>query len=126
MSGLRLFGTCLVSLQCLGVGAAPAETSTIAMPQSSLACLYDNQQRYLDLPKNVLIFFPTLCPAISREEVAAIVQNSGAGSGDTQTRAIMLKSEFICLVELIGQRLEDSEDLPEDPGAIVEFELDCI
>lgn len=114
-----------MGLACVAGGSAMAETSTITIPQSSFVCLYENQQKYLDLPKNVLIFFPALCPAISREEVASIVQNSGVEKSEANTRAIMLKSEFGCLVELIGQQLEHSEDVPEDLAAVVEFVLDC-
>lgn len=115
----------IVGLAISASGPLLAETTKIVIPQSSFACLYENQQKYLDLPKNVLIFFPALCPAISREEVASIVQNSSAQDRAPSIRAIMLKSEFGCLVELIGKRLEHGEDVSEDPAAVVEFVLDC-
>ena len=125
MMGSRRFATFLMGLICVAAAPALAQTPTIEVPEDSLACLYENKQKYLELPKNVLIFFPALCPAISREEVAAIVQNSSLEQSQTHTRAIMLKTEFSCLVDLIQEHLETSETSEEATAATVEFVLDC-
>ena len=125
MLDIRNFGPALAGILAVVCGPAQSQTSSITIPQSSFECLSENRQKYLDLPRNVLIFTPALCPAISREEVAAIAQNSGDTNTTSHSRVIMLKSEFECLIELIETQLKERGALPEDLAAMVDFELDC-
>lgn len=104
---------------------AGAQTSEVALPVSSLECLLEHRQKYLDLPRNVIIFFASLCPAVSREEVAQIVQNSARPGHRQDTRLIILKSDFNCLVDQIAAHLESRPEAPTDPGAEMTFTLNC-
>lgn len=109
------------------------EAPEIPVPVSSLDCLVENQEKYLTFPRDLLIFFVDLCPALSREEVAAIVQNSGGEqSGEPGQRLIMLKSDFRCLVEKITAHLDapeateiEAQDGDASEASTVSFPLDC-
>ena len=96
----------------------------VAIPSEKLTCLLEYRSKYLELERNVIIFTPEYCPAISREEIQEFVQNS-AGP-DTSTKLLfLLKADFVCLVNKIEAHLSADEAADAESTDIVEFQLDC-
>lgn len=97
----------------------------VALPADRLQCLVEYEQTYLDLPRQVLIFYPSLCPAVNREAVARLVENNAGDQTVDTTRLIMLKTDFECLVQKIRAYLETSGEEDGTDTLPVAFILDC-
>lgn len=105
--------------------------------REQMQCLIENQVKYLDLPRAVVLFIPAFCPAVTREEVARLeVQNSGKSDEEVAgkpfpgtSRLVFRKKDLRCLFEKIEKSLEDVTVVDDSEGydvaEAVSIVLDC-
>jgi hypothetical protein len=122
-----IFSSVALTFACIMAPAVVAQDApTVTIPADSMSCLVANQDKYLDFPRNVLIFFAEFCPALSREEVAHLIQNS-ADDAPEAVRLLMSKNDFRCLLGKIGEYQSAAPQSRDsaDAGEFVDFVLDC-
>jgi len=114
---------CLICMMTFRVLSAQEPQLKYEIPSEKLNCLVENREKYIDLPRAIILFTPELCPLVGHEEAAYLAQNSG-DNGKKTPRLMMRKSEFSCLVAKIEAFLEEHAQT-SPAGELVAFTLDC-
>lgn len=126
MINMRIFGLAVttVHLVCFAaVTGASAQGRDYDIPSAKLTCLVENQKKYIDLPRALILFTPALCPLVGPEEAAYLAQNSG-DDVEPLPRLLMRKRDFSCLIEKIEEHLQEADETPQADETI-KFTLDC-
>ena len=107
----------------------------VKLPADKVACLVENKEKYLGVPRSVVFFTPELCPALSKKEVlnaARTVQNSGSTTTKRSFKRLVLnKKRLQCLYEKLEalEEVETAEEIeaeqPEAETKTLEVTLDC-
>ena len=109
----------------LSAGEATAQAPReYQIPSDKLNCLVDNQEKYLNLPRAIILLSPETCPAIGNEEVAGLALNSAVDEQRIE-RLLMTKADFSCLVTKIDTYLKGDEAEPPATSERIAFVLDC-
>lgn len=119
--------TAAISLICLAISAGNVAAQTpreYRIPTEKLTCLVENQQKYMELPRAIILLSPENCPAIGNEEVAGLAVNSAADVEKAE-RLLMTKTDFACLVTMIDAHLRGQGATPTEETDAVSFVLDC-